>query len=156
MAKTPNTPDTQASDAKLGNQIDGNNDILVDVGSLEDTFASGDSWGVFQFQAADLDNGIDEINAFHSNAHARSSDVLNVEDVLSDTASNSNLGGYLHLSVTDAANGIVTLGVDANGPHSGGDYTTLASIAMPNMSLSAGATSAEILNTLLQHHEIKF
>jgi hypothetical protein len=156
MAKTPSTPNTQASDAKLGTQIDDNHDILVDGGSLEDTFASGDSWGVFEFQAADLDNGIEEINAHLLNSHARSSDVLNVGDVLSDTSSDNNLGGYLHLTVTDAANGIITLGVDANGPHSGGDYTTLASIAMPNMTLSAGATSAEILNTLLQHHEIKF
>ena len=156
MAKTPTTPDTPEVDAGVGQLDEGSKDILIQGGTWEDTFASGDSWGVFQSQAADLDNGIDEINNFHLNLLAAGGDVLDVGDVLSDTASDSHLGGYLQFTVTDATHGIVTLSVDANGSSGGAGYTTLATIAMPNMSLSSGTTSAEILNTLLQNHEIKF
>ena len=149
MAKISTNTDT-AQVADVGKLNDGSNDILSDAGMWNDTAPDGN------FRASGLDSGTNEINNLPLNLLARGNDVLDVGDVLSDTASNSQLGGYLHFTVTDAANGIVTLGLDANSASGSTGYTTLATISMPNMSFNAGTTSAEILNTLLQSHEIKF
>ncbi|GBG12470.1 uncharacterized protein NMK_0001, partial [Novimethylophilus kurashikiensis] len=147
------------NDTLTGN---GGNDILVG-GKGDDVMFGGAGSDIFEYHTGDLTGVVkgDTISDFTVANPSAGGDVLDISALLTGThaANGSDLvsGGYLRFdAVTHNSDGTTTvkLSVDADGSAgSGSAFVPLATITMSG--LSATATQADILNALVNNHEIK-